>query len=272
MDPEAFLDLANQVAKLKMYPYFELAHAAVCCLVIKEDMGSGAQAFSRKHPLACWFSTMFTIFAGSILANLLLGEPCLTPFKNNNQLLLATSVWYVVFYLPFDVGYKALKFMPVRLMCEALKEVYRAKMVHDGVSHAAKLFPNAYLVMIIIGTIKGNGEAFMSLGQRLVRGVWAPEAVEFLNPAFASKSSAVAAAIFVLHKKTDLISAPASCVHLIIIIFFVYFKLLGISDPLLPLENLFKKIFLGGILDQLQETFYGKPEEENGEASGAKSD
>jgi len=25
MDPEAFLDLANQVAKLKMYPYFELA-------------------------------------------------------------------------------------------------------------------------------------------------------------------------------------------------------------------------------------------------------
>ena len=33
-------------------------------------------------------------------------------------------------------------------MCEALKEVYRAKMVHDGVSHAAKLFPNAYLVMV----------------------------------------------------------------------------------------------------------------------------
>ena len=38
--------------------------------------------------------------------------------------------------------------MPVRLMCEALKEVYRAKMVHDGVSHAAKLFPNAYVVMV----------------------------------------------------------------------------------------------------------------------------
>ena len=38
--------------------------------------------------------------------------------------------------------------MPVRLMCEALKEVYRAKMVHDGVSHAAKLFPNAYIVMV----------------------------------------------------------------------------------------------------------------------------
>ena len=40
----------------------------------------------------------------------------------------------------------------------------------------------------------------------------------------ATKSSIVAAALFVLHKKTDLISAPASCVHLIVIIFFVYFK------------------------------------------------
>ena len=43
MDAEAFLDLANQVAKLKMYPYFDLAYAVVCCLAIKEDMGSGRE-------------------------------------------------------------------------------------------------------------------------------------------------------------------------------------------------------------------------------------
>lgn len=46
MDAEAFLDLANQVAKLKMYPYFNLAHAVVCCLAIKEDMGAGMASFS----------------------------------------------------------------------------------------------------------------------------------------------------------------------------------------------------------------------------------
>jgi len=46
------------------------------------------------------------------------------------------------------------------------------------------------------------------------------------------------------------------------------FQLLGITDPLVPLENLFKKIFLGGIFDTLQETFYGKPEEESAEAAG----
>ena len=46
-----------------------------------------------KASLALWFSSMMSIFAGSIIANFLLGEPSLTPFKNNNQLLLATAVW-----------------------------------------------------------------------------------------------------------------------------------------------------------------------------------
>ena len=41
MDPETFLDLANQVTKLKMYPYFDLAHSAVCLLAVREDLGAG---------------------------------------------------------------------------------------------------------------------------------------------------------------------------------------------------------------------------------------
>ena len=52
----------------------------------------GAIAFSRKHPLSLWFSSMMSIFAGSIIANFLLGEPALTPFKNNYQLILASAV------------------------------------------------------------------------------------------------------------------------------------------------------------------------------------
>lgn len=54
---------------------------------------SGALPFSRKHPLSCWFSSMLVVFAGSLLANALMGEPTVSPCKNNNQLLLATAVW-----------------------------------------------------------------------------------------------------------------------------------------------------------------------------------
>jgi len=277
MDPEAFLDLANQVTKLKMYPYFDLAHAAVCCLAIREDLGAGSQPFSRKHPLGLWVSSMLVIFAGGVLANLLLGEPVLAPFKNNNQLLLSTAVWYLIFYSPFDIGYKFFKFLPIKIVCAVLKELYRAKKVHDGVTHAAKLFPNAYVVMILIGTIKGNGGAFVKLGERLIRGVWTPTAIEFLVPTFSTKAALMASFVFVLDKKTDLISAPHALVYFGIVIFFVYFKLssllLGITDPFLPFENLFCAIFMGGLFDVLQETFYGKPKtEENGDAPKPKAE
>lgn len=106
MDPEAFLDMANQVIKLKMFPYFDIAHSLLCALAVREDLGPGAQAFSRKHPLACWLSTMLMIFAGGMVANGLLGEPILAPLKNSPQLYVATVVWYLVFYTPFDIGYK----------------------------------------------------------------------------------------------------------------------------------------------------------------------
>ncbi|KAI5709378.1 hypothetical protein M8J76_016726 [Diaphorina citri] len=232
MDPEAFLDLANQVMKLKMYPYFDVAHSVLCALHVREDLGAGAQTFSRKHPLSCWLSTMLVIFAGGMVAGGLLGEPILAPLKNTQQLVIATAV-YVVFYTPFDIGYKASKFLPVKILFSGMKEIYRCKKIHDGVTHAAKLYPSAYIIMIIIGTLKGNGAGFIKLLERLIRGVWTPTAMEFMQPSFPTKSSIVASIIFVLDKKTDLISAPHAL---------VYFEL-GCA------------LFFGGIWDSLSRMF-----------------
>ena len=83
--------------------------------------------------------------------------------------------------------------------------------------------------------------------------------------------------MFVIDKKSDLISAPHALVYFGVVIFFVYFKLssllLGITDPFLPFENLFCAICMGGVFDVIQETFYGKPKtsEENGDAAKPKS-
>lgn len=271
MDPEAFLDLANQVIKLKMYPYFDIAHSLLCALAVREDLGSGAQAFSRKHPLSCWLSTMLVIFAGGMVVNGLLGEPMLAPLKNTPQLVIGTVTWYLVFYTPFDVGYKVAKFLPVKVVASAMKEIYRAKKVYDGVTHAAKLYPNAYVIMIIVGTLKGNGAGFTKLVERLIRGAWTPTAMETMQPSFYTKASLVASIIFVLDKKTDLISAPHALVYFGIVIFFVYFKLssilLGIHDPFVPFENLFCALFLGGIWDSLAKLLgKGQPKEETKDA------
>lgn len=70
-----------------------------------------------------------------------------------------------------------------------------------------------------------------------------------------TKASVVASLIFVLDKKTELISAPHALVYFGIVIFLVYFKLssilLGIHDPFVPFENLFCALFLGGVWDSL---------------------
>ncbi|CAG9564135.1 unnamed protein product [Danaus chrysippus] len=271
MDPEAFLDLANQVIKLKMYPYFDIAHSLLCALAVREDLGSGAQAFSRKHPLSCWLSTMLVIFSGGMVANGLLGEPILAPLKNTPQLVIGTVTWYIVFYTPFEIGYKVAKFLPVKIVAAAMKEIYRAKKVYDGVSHAAKLYPNAYIIMIIVGTLKGNGAGFTKLVERLIRGAWTPTAMETMQPSFYTKASLVASIIFVLDKKTDLISAPHALVYFGIVIFFVYFKLssilLGIHDPFVPFENLFCALFMGGIWDSLAKLLgKGQPKEDSKDA------
>lgn len=261
MDAEAFLEMANQVTKLKMFPYFDIAHCVICCLYAREDIGTGALQFSRKHPFANWLSCMLTIFAGGLLTNALLGEPILAVFKNNQMLLLATGVWYVIYYSPFDVGYKIAKFLPLKVLLAAMKEVYRVKKINDGVTHAAKLYPNGYLIMLIVGTLKGNGSGFMKVMERFSRGVWTPTAFEVMQPGFATKASVAAALLFVLDKKTDLISAPHALVYFAISIFFVYFKLssllLGIHDPFIPFENLFCAIFLGGVWDSLSRTLGG---------------
>ncbi|XP_037556900.1 trimeric intracellular cation channel type 1B.1 [Dermacentor silvarum] len=255
MDPEMFLDVANQVAKLKMYPYFDIAHCIITCLYLREDLGAGSQLFSRKHPMSCWISSMFSIFAGGILSAFLLGEPVLGALKNNQQILLATAVWYAIFYSPFDIVYKICKFFPCKLVIALMKEVTRCKKVHDGVMHAAKIYPNSYLIMVIIGVVKGNGSSFLKIFERLLRGFWTPGAMEIMQPSFATKACLVASVIFVLDKKTEFVSAPHALVYLGIVVFLLYFKLsamlLGIHDPFLPFENLFCAVFLGGVWDAL---------------------
>ncbi|XP_074598637.1 trimeric intracellular cation channel type 1B.1-like isoform X2 [Brevipalpus obovatus] len=253
MDPDVFLELANTVSKMKMFPYFEMAHAIISCIYIRDDLAAGSHQFSRKHPFSCWVSSMINIFAGGLLSNFLLGEPIIDVFKNHNQVMLASAVWYMIFYSPFDIIYKICKFAPIKIVISAMKEVIRCKKIHDGVVSASKIYPNSYLIMTIIGTVKGNGSGFMKIIERLMRGIWTPNAFELLTPTFPTKAAIGASIIFIVDKKTDWISVPHSIVYLGVVSFFLYFKisslLINLHDPFIPFENLFCQLFMGGVWD-----------------------
>ena len=38
MDPQTFMDVATVVTKLKMYPYFDVAHMILCCVAVRDDI------------------------------------------------------------------------------------------------------------------------------------------------------------------------------------------------------------------------------------------
>ncbi|UYV66687.1 TMEM38B [Cordylochernes scorpioides] len=252
---------------------FTIVSPHLCILTFIYDVPrvlTGAHTLSRKHPLTCWLTCMLSVFGGVLLANFLLGEPILAPLRNNNQILIATAAWYLIFYSPFDVGYKICKLLPVKLVLSLMKEVVRCRKIHDGVAHAAKLYPNSYVVMALVGTAKGNGAAFLKILERLFRGTWTPSAIEFMNLSFPTKASLVASIVFILDRKTELISAPHALVYFGLLIFLVYFKLssmlLGIHDPFVPFENMFCAIFMGGVWDALSRAISGDKPGENAPA------
>lgn len=268
MDPQTFLDIATTVTKLKMYPYFDIAHFILMCMAVRDDIPQGAPGspiFSRKHPLSLWISSMLLCFGGSIIANLLLGEPLIVSFKDHRAILTATAVWYLVFYSPFDIVYKIGKFLPVKLVICALKEVQRSHKVYHAVIHTMKIYPHSYLVIVLIGTVKGAGSSFMKNFERLVRGLWIPGSNELLQPSFTTKSVIVASIVFLL-EKLNYITAPHPLVYFGVVIFFVYFKLsallLGIHDPFAPFENLFCAIFMGGMWDAMRRAVTKETKEE----------
>uniref|UniRef100_A0A914RCY2 Trimeric intracellular cation channel type B n=1 Tax=Parascaris equorum TaxID=6256 RepID=A0A914RCY2_PAREQ len=192
-----------------MFPYFDIAHYILMTIAVRDDLASGAAIFSRKHPLSCWLSSMLMCFAGSFLANFLLGEPVIAPFKRHDDILVV-------------------------VLC-VLKEVQRAYKVAHGVSHSSKLYPNSYLVHVLVGTAKGAGSGILKTFEQLVRGVWMPGHNEVLRPSFATKACLVAS--------------------IGVVGFFVYFKLsavlLNVQDPFAPFENLFCAVFMGGIWDAM---------------------
>uniref|UniRef100_A0A914H1Q5 Trimeric intracellular cation channel type B n=1 Tax=Globodera rostochiensis TaxID=31243 RepID=A0A914H1Q5_GLORO len=255
VDQEILLSTGHSVQRLKMYPYFDAAHYILMILSVREDLGSNFSAFSRRHPFSCWLSSMVVCFAGSFLANFLLGEPLVAVFRRQEDILLATLIWYFVFYSPFDILYKFAKFTPVKIVLSLMKECQRVYKVNHGVLYAAKLYPNAYLIHIIVGTAKGAGSGIIRTFEQLIRGVWMPSQVEVLRPSFTTKACVIAAVLFTVDKSSGYMNLPHEIIYLGIVLFFVYFKLsailLQVTDPLLPLENLFCAIFMGGIWDAL---------------------
>jgi len=236
-------------------PLFDICHFILAALAVRKEVGLG---FSRSNPLATWLATMTASFAGSMIANPLLGKPILGALSNEYNVLLATLIWWGVFYSPGDLVYSLAKNQVLYVPICVVKEIYRAKKTLGGINDAAKVFPEQELLMVMIGLIKGNGSGFMKPVTRLVCGTWRPQSSELLSMSVTSKECLVAA-IMMVADKGGYLPAPLSgdLLYLIIVSVFVMVKLASVLadpvDPFSPLEGTVATLAFGGLWDGNQE-------------------
>ncbi|EYB96444.1 hypothetical protein Y032_0150g2756 [Ancylostoma ceylanicum] len=129
MDHDSLISAGSALQKLRMYPYFDVAHYLLMCESVRADLGASSLPFSRRHPFSCWLSSMLMCFAGGLLACFMLGEPVITPFRRHDDILLASLVWYGVFYSPFDIVHKLISFKLIKVVVSIAKEVQRTHKV-----------------------------------------------------------------------------------------------------------------------------------------------
>ncbi|KFQ99402.1 Trimeric intracellular cation channel type B-A, partial [Opisthocomus hoazin] len=158
----------------------------------------GAVEVSVRSPIACWFSAMLYCFGGSVLSSLMLAEPPIAFLAKGTNILLASSVWYFVFYCPQDIFCRCFAFLPLRLLVAGMKEVTRTWKITAGIAHADSHFKDAWLVMVAVGWARGAGGGLMSNFEQLVRGVWKPETNELLKMSYPVKVTLMGAVLFTL--------------------------------------------------------------------------
>ncbi|XP_003223815.1 trimeric intracellular cation channel type B isoform X1 [Anolis carolinensis] len=234
-------------SRVPMFPFFDLAHYTASVMTLKEQRGVVDVAY--RSPIACWFSAMLYCFGGSILSSLMLAEPPVAFLANTTSVLLASSVWYLIFYCPHDLAYRLVSFPPIQLMVAGMKEVTRTWKITGGVAHAHSHYKNAWIVMIAIGWARGAGGGLISNFEQLVRGVWKPETNELLKMSYPVKISLVGAVFFTM-QQIHYLPVEKHDLMFLYTIFLVGMKItMMLTDhppsPFAPFENILGPLLFG---------------------------
>lgn len=145
--------------------------------------------------------------------------------------------------------------MLIKIVVNCMNEIHNCKAIYQGITHASKIFPDSYVIMVLIGVVKGNGPGFTRIFERLIRGTWSLSILEFLNPSYSTKVSTLASVIFVVNRHSEYLMISQSFVFFCIVSASIYLRLsailLDVNDPFSPIENLICSLLFGGVWDAL---------------------
>ncbi|XP_066223614.1 trimeric intracellular cation channel type B isoform X1 [Saccopteryx leptura] len=236
---------------MSMFPFFDVAHYLVSVMALKRQPGSVAVAW--KNPVSSWFTAMLHCFGGGILSCVLLAEPPLKFLANNTNILLASSIWYIIFFCPNDLVSQGYSFLPVQLLAAGMKEVTRTWKIVGGIKHANSYYKNGWMVMIAIGWARGNinsaGGSIITHFEQFVKGSWKPQGDEWLKMSYPAKVTLLGSIIFTLQHSEHLAIARHNLMFLYTLFLVVAKVIMMTSEtatvPFASFEDTLNRIFFG---------------------------
>lgn len=240
-------ELTISFSRMSMFPFFDIAHYLVSVMALKRQPGAAAVAW--KNPISSWFTAMLHCFGGGILSCLLLAEPPLRFLANNTNILLASSIWYIVFFCPCDLVSQGYSFLPVQLLAAGMKEVTRTWKIVGGVTHANSHYKNGWIVMIAIGWARGAGGSIITNFELLVKGGWKPQADEWMKMSYPAKVTLLGSIIFTF-QHTEHLSISRHDLVFLYTVFLVVTKIIMMTTetpivPFAPFEATVSRILFG---------------------------
>ncbi|XP_059870375.1 trimeric intracellular cation channel type B isoform X3 [Delphinus delphis] len=232
-------ELSLAFSRTSMFPFFDIAHYLVSVMALKHQPGAVAVAW--KNPLSSWFTAMLHCFGGGILSCVLLGEPPLRFLANSTNILLASSIWYIVFFCPRDLVSQGYSFLPVQLLAVGMKEVTRTWKIVGGVTHANSYYKNGWIVMIAIGWARGAGGSIITNFEQLVKGCWKPEADEWLKMSYPAKVTLLGSVIFTFQQTNHLAISRHNLMFLYTMFLVATKAQCGMVDPFGLVANLLRE-------------------------------
>ncbi|KAH8380438.1 hypothetical protein KR009_010685 [Drosophila setifemur] len=148
---------------------FRILHYSLISHQLRDELGVGARAAGRLkgfkglkgvqefQPFALWLVNLLLTYAGDILGNMLLGTLPLEPLCNGTDVLLSSIIWYIIFYCPFDLGNALASTMAFRILATTITTFSQVQLIERGVNLAGKLYGNAPIPMLVVGTVAGSG-------------------------------------------------------------------------------------------------------------------
>ncbi|XP_023609074.1 trimeric intracellular cation channel type B [Myotis lucifugus] len=240
-------ELTISFSRMSMFPFFDIAHYLVSVMALKRQPGAVAVAW--KNPISSWFTAMLHCFGGGILSCLLLAEPPLRFLTNTTNILLASSIWYIVFFCPCDLVSQGYSFLPVQLLAAGMKEVTRTWKIVGGVTHANSHYKNGWIIMIAIGWARGAGGSIITNFELLVKGDWKPQADEWMKMSYPAKVTLLGSIIFTFQHTEHLQISRHDLVFLYTM-FLVVTKIIMMTTettivPFAPFEATVSRILFG---------------------------